>query len=346
MKSISVVNSFLAFGGLALSSPLIAAAQTATAATVDTVAPATVRESSYSIKSGNLTLPGTLTLPAASTGKIPVALIVAGSGPTDRNGNSVAPGYSGPLPRPNMYAQLAWRLAEQGIASVRYDKRSLGENQARIVIAKTSIDDFVGDVIAGATQLSSDARFSRLVLIGHSEGAELVLQAANRGAPASAIVMASGAGRRFLPILHEQLAVQLPPSMLLDYDSAMAAFMRGETPTTTLPGPLMSLLQPDNRLFMQGMQAYAPVEEIARARFPILIVQGAYDGQVNLDEDARALAAAQPAAKLVILPTANHVLKAATSAVVSTQLATYLDPRTPIVPDVAPLIASWIKSLR
>jgi fermentation-respiration switch protein FrsA (DUF1100 family) len=341
MKSISVVNRFLAAGALALSSPLAAAAQTATLATVDTVAPATVRESSYSINSGNLTLPGTLTLPAGSSGKIPVVLIVAGSGPTDRNGNSVALGL-----HPNMYAQLAWRLAEQGIASVRYDKRSLGENQARIVIVKTSIDDFIGDVIAGAKQLSADARFSRLVLLGHSEGAELVLQAANRGAPASAIVMASGAGRRFLPILHEQLSVQLPPSMLLDFDSAMAAFMRGETPSTTLPGPLMSLLQPDNRLFMQGMQAYVPVEEIAHAKLPILIVQGAYDGQVSLEEDARALAAAQPAAKLVVLPTANHVLKAATSAVVATQLPTYLDPRTPIVPEVAPAIASWIKAIK
>src|SRR5438034_11788516 len=104
MKSISVVSRLLCVGALALSSPLIVDAQTTAAAPVDTVAPATVRESSYSITSGNLTLPGTLTLPAASTGKIPVVLIVAGSGPTDRNGNSVAPGYTGPLPRPNMYA--------------------------------------------------------------------------------------------------------------------------------------------------------------------------------------------------------------------------------------------------
>lgn len=340
------MHRFLAIGVIAFSSPLIAAAQSTTPAMVDTVAPPTVHESSYSINSGNLTLPGTLTVPAASTGKVPVVLMVSGSGPTDRNGNSIAPGYSGPLPRPNTQAQLAWRLAEQGIASVRYDKRSLGENQARIVIAKTSIDDFIGDVIAAAKQLSTDTRFSRVVLLGHSEGAELVLQAANRGAPASAVVMASGAGRRFLPILHEQLSVQLPPSMLADFDSAMAAFMRGETPSTTLPGMLTSLLQPDNRLFMQGMQAYVPVEEIARAKLPILIVQGAYDGQVSLEKDARALAAAQPAAKLVVLPTANHVLKAATSALVATQLPTYLDPRTPIVPEVAPVIATWIKGLR
>jgi uncharacterized protein len=346
MRSISVARNLLALCAAASIFPALAPAQAATDTPVDTVAPATVRESSYSITSGNLTLPGTLTLPAAVAGKIPVVLIVAGSGPTDRNGNTVAPGYTGPLPRPNSYAQLAWRLAEQGIASVRYDKRSLGDNQARIVIAKTSIDDFIGDVAAAAKQLSADPRFSKLVLLGHSEGAELVLQAANRGAPAAGIVMASGAGRDFLTILHEQLSKQLPAPMLLQYDSAMAAFIRGETPTATLPAALMSLLQPENRLFMQGMQAYHPTAEIARAKFPILIVQGANDGQVSLDQDARTLAAAQPAATLIVLPTANHELKAATSSSIATQHASYMDPRAPIVADVAPAIAGWIKALR
>lgn len=347
MKTLRYSVCLLGFVSAALFRAHPAVAQAVlSAATADTIAPATVRESSYSITSGNLSLPGTLTLPPTVTGKIPVVLIVAGSGPTDRNGNSLAPGYSGPLPRPNTYAQLAWRLAEQGIASVRYDKRSLGENQARIVIAKTSIDDFIGDVTAGARQLAADARFSKVVLLGHSEGSELVLQAANRGAPAAGIVMASGAGRHFLPILHEQLAKQLPAPMLLEYDSAMAAFIRGESRAAALPPPLMSLLQPENRLFMHGMQAYDPAAEIARAKLPILIVQGANDGQVSLDEDARALAAAQPAAKLIVLPTANHVLKGATSPSIATQLPLYMDPRTPIVADIAPTIAGWIKGLR
>jgi pimeloyl-ACP methyl ester carboxylesterase len=313
---------------------------------VDTIPPSTVRESSYGIKSGALTLPGTLTLPFAAGGKIPVVLIVAGSGPTDRNGNSIAPGYSGPLPHPNSYAQLAWRLAEQGIASVRYDKRSLGENLARIVVANTSWDDFVNDVTAGAKQLSSDTRFSRVVLLGHSEGAGLVLEAANRGAPASAIIMASGAGRKYLPIIHEQLSRQLEPPVLLAYDSAMAAYLRGETPSASLPGALMSLLQPDNRKFMQGASTYDPPAEIARVKVPVLIIQGANDGQISLDSDAKVLAAAQPAAKLVVLPTANHVLKAASSPALATQVALYMDPRTPIVPEIATTIASWVKALR
>lgn len=317
----------------------------ATSVQVDTVAPSTVRQSGYSILSGALSLPGTLTLPAISTGKMPVVLIVAGSGPTDRNGNSIAPGYTGPLPRPNTYAQLAWRLAEQGIASVRYDKRSLGDNLARINVAATSMDDFVGDVAAAARQLTADARFSRVILLGHSEGAGLVLQAANRGAPAAGIVMASGAGRKILTILRSQLAKQFDSATLQQFDSAMGSFLRNETPKVKLPGVLNSLLQPENRKFMLGMQAYDPVGEIARSKAPILIVQGAYDAQIGLEEDARPLAAAQPKAKLLVLPTANHVLKPAASHQMMVQLPLYMDPRTPIVADVAPAIAGWIRGL-
>lgn len=321
--------------------------QTATpAAAVDTVAPATVVESSYAITSGKLKLPGTLTLPGHYSGKIPVVLIVAGSGPTDRNGNTSVPGYPGPLPHPNSSAQLAWRLAEQGIASVRYDKRSLGENQAKIDLPNSTIDDFIGDVTAGAKQLEADSRFSRVVLLGHSEGAELSLQAANRGAPVAGVVMLAGAGRRFVPILHEQLARQLDSATMTHFDSALAGFLRGENPDASgFPPSLMSLLQPTNRKFMQGMQAYSPPDEMARVKVPVLIVQGGNDIQVTLD-DAKALSAAQPAATLLIVPEANHVLKAATAQNQASQLPLYLDPTIPIVPRIPAAIGEWVKALK
>lgn len=346
MKKLQLSISLIAFIAAAVPGARLARAQSAiVAATVDTLAPAGVRESNYAIASGGLTLPGTLTLPLDVHGKIPVVLIVAGSGPTDRNGNSIAPGYPGALPHPNSYAQLAWGLAEKGIASVRYDKRSLGDNLSRIDVSKTSFDDFVSDVVAGTKQLASDARFSRVVVLGHSEGAGLALEAANRGATVTGLIMASGAGRKFLPILHEQLSKQLDSATLLRYDSAMAAYLRNETPTAVLPAALMSLLQPANRKFMQGATSYDPAAEITRAKLPILIVQGANDGQISLDRDARVLKAAQPAAVLLVLPAANHVLKAATSPSIVTQLPLYMDPHTPIVPELAREIAAWIKTL-
>jgi len=308
---------------------------------IDTVPPRSVIELPFTFQSGALTLPATLTLPTNYNGAPPVALIVAGSGPTDRNGNS-----AGPLRaqnNSNLYAILAWQLADAGIASVRYDKRALGENLQKINIAETSIDDFVGDVIAGARKLAADRRFSKVVLIGHSEGAELVLQAANRGAPAAGIVMLSGAGRPIMLVLREQLSKQLPPEELLKWDSASARYLRGEDAGDVHPG-LKPLLLPTNRRFMQSWAKYDPAAEIARARVPVLIVQGGRDLQIS-EVDARALQSAQPAAKLVVIPAANHVFRAATDDRMA-QARLYADPTVPIVPDLTPAIADWIKRLK
>jgi len=319
-----------------------AAAQIATApAPIDTTPPRSVIELPFAFQSGTLTLPGTLTMPASYSSRLPVALIVAGSGPTDRNGNS-----AGPLRaqnNSNLYAILAWQLADAGIASVRYDKRALGENLQKIDLAQTSIDDFIADVIAGARKLATDRRFSKVVLIGHSEGAELVLQAANRGAPAAGIVMLSGAGRPIMFVLREQLSKQLPPEELVKWDSASARYLRGEDAGDVHPG-LRPLLLPVNRRFMQTWAKYDPLAEIARVKVPVLIVQGAHDLQIG-EADARALQAAQPAAKLVVIPAANHVFRAATDNRAA-QARLYTDPTIPIVPELTPAISDWIKRLK
>src|SRR5258706_11215126 len=97
--------------------------QVASAAAIDTVPPKTAIETPFTIQSGTMALPGTLTLPAKSKRQIPVALIVAGSGPTDRNGNSA--GALGAQNNSHLYAILPWQLSNAGIASLRYDKRVL-----------------------------------------------------------------------------------------------------------------------------------------------------------------------------------------------------------------------------
>lgn len=316
--------------------------QSVAAGAIDTVPPKTVVEEPFSFRSGALSLPGTLTLPVNYTGKIPVALIVAGSGPTDRNGNS-----AGPLRaqnNSNLYAIMAWQLATAGIASVRYDKRVIGDNIRKIDLPSITIDDFIGDVMAGAQALAADKRFSRVVLIGHSEGAELVLQAVNQGAPAAGIVMMSGAGRPIMTVLREQIAKQMPPDEMVRWDSASARYLRGEEPGEVHPG-LRPLLLPTNRKFMQTWAKYDPAVEIAKVKVPVLIIQGGHDIQVS-EADARALNAAQPRAQLVIVPAANHVFRAATTDDRLTQLKLYTDPTIPIVPDLTPAIVNWIHKLK
>ncbi len=319
-----------------------AAQSTPTPGAIDTVPPRTVIETPFTFQSGTLTLPGTLTVPARSRRAIPVVLIVAGSGPTDRNGNS--PGPMRAQNNSNLYAILAWQLANAGIASLRYDKRVLGDNLQKLDMAKTSIDDFIADAIAGARKLVGDTRFSKVILVGHSEGAELVLQAVNRGAPVAGIVMMSGAGRPIMPILREQLSKQLPPEEIVKWDSASARYLRGEDAGDVHPG-LKPLLLPANRKFMQSWVKYDPVAEIARVKVPVLIVQGGRDIQIS-ESDARSLKAAHLAAKLVVIPAANHVFRAAANADRMAQLRLYTDPTIPIVPELTPAIAEWIKGLK
>ena len=314
---------------------VVAAASDEASAQVVTLAPpAGVVEQPYSFRNGDQALEGTLTMPAQSSGAIPVALIVAGSGPTDRNGN-------GPLVNTNAYAMLAWALAEQGVASVRYDKRGLGASaRPGGDPTRITLDSFVVDVGAGAKSLEGDARFSRVYLLGHSEGAGLVLQAANRGAPAAGVIMISAQGRQIAELLHEQFSRQLDSATVTRIDSAFARYLRGE-PTGDVHPAAMPVLVPAYRNFMRSWAAYDPQAEARRFRGPLLILQGSTDVQTTT-EDAKLIAAAQPTAALVLLDGVNHVLKQVPATDIPPQQKSYADPRLPLAPGVADTIARWL----
>jgi len=304
----------------------------------DTVPPAAAIESPYTIHRPGLALAGTLTVPRGARGPVPVALIIAGSGPTDRNGNSVL-GI-----RPNCYAQLAWRLAERGIATLRYDKRGLPGTQGMFDFTRLSLDDFAGDARAAAESLARDRRFSRVVLIGHSEGASLALIAARQGAPVAGVVSVSGLGRPIMTVMHEQLSRQLDSAALVRYDTAMSQYLRGVQPADVPPQAAMLLL-PMNLSFMQSWAAFDPPATIRAVRQPVLIVQGETDLQASV-ADAQRLHAARPDARLVVVPATNHVLKHTTERTLAGQNPTYKNPTIPIVPAVVAAIADWILRLR
>ena len=303
----------------------------------DTVPPATVIESPYTIHSGGLGLGATLAVPRGTRGAVPVAVIIAGSGPTDRNGNSLM-GI-----RPNSYAQLAWRLAERGIATLRYDKRGMPGTQGTFDITNMTLDDFAADARAAAESLSRDPRFSRVVFIGHSEGASLALIAARQGAPIAGVVHVSGLGRALGVVLREQLSRQFDSTIMVRYDTAMKHYLLGEQPAD-VPPQLAMLFIPVNRTFLQSMAAFDPPAAIRAVRQPVLIVQGETDLQATV-ADAERLHAARPDAKRVVIPAVNHVLKHVTDRTMAGQMGTYQDPTVPIVPDVVAVIADWIKAL-
>ena len=299
--------------------------------TADTTPPSAAVESPNTIRSGALELGGTLTVPREATGRVPVVVIIAGSGPTDRNGNSLM-GI-----RPNSYAQLAWRLAERGIASLRYDKRAMPGMKGTFDMTKMTLDDFAADARAAAESLARDARFSRVILLGHSEGSSL---AARAGPPVAAVISVSGLGRPFGVVLREQLSRQFDSAILLRYDTAMAQYLRGEPPKD-VPPQLGPLFVPINLSFMRSLSSFDPPAAIRAVRQPVLIVQGGRDLQVTV-ADAERLHAAKPDAQLVIVPLANHVLKQTTDTTLMGQMPTYRNPAVPIMPEVANAVADWI----
>jgi pimeloyl-ACP methyl ester carboxylesterase len=312
--------------------------QAAAPARADTTPPAAAIETPYTIHSGALGLAGTLTVPRGAAGRIPVAVIIAGSGPTDRNGNSVM-GI-----RPNSYAQLAWRLAERGIATLRYDKRGLPGTQGTFDIREMTLADFAADARSAAESLARDPRFSRVVFVGHSEGASLALIAARQGAPVAGVVHVSGLGRPLGEVMREQLSRQFDSATLVRYDTAMKYYLRGDQPTD-VPQQLAMLFVPVNRTYMRSMSAFDPPAAIRAVREPVLLVQGETDLQATV-ADAERLHAARPDARLVLMPDVNHVLKRTTDRTVPGQMPTYQDPGIPIVPEAVQAIADWILALR
>ncbi len=309
-----------------------------TAVTVaDTVRPAGVAESDFVFTRGEARLAGTLTMPETARRRVPVALIVAGSGPTDRDGNNP------PVLHTNMYAQLAWGLALHGIASVRYDKRGVGGSAMPLDPYQLTTDDFMEDVIAGARALAEEARFSHVFLIGHSEGAQLAIQAANRGAPAAGVIMIGGLGRPLHVVMREQVERLLDKQGLAQFDSALARYLRGEPPGDVSPA-MRPIFLPQNQRFLRSMAEYDAPAELGRAAVPVMIVHGGRDLQVS-EADAQALSAARPEARTLILPEANHTLKRTTETTPMGQLPTYRDPALPLDPALVPGLVAWMRGV-
>jgi pimeloyl-ACP methyl ester carboxylesterase len=323
----------------AVAAPL--AAQTPAApARADTVAPAAAVESPYTIISAGFPLAGTLTLPRGAHGPVPVAVIIAGSGPTDRDGNSRL-GL-----RTNTYAQLAWGLAARGIATVRYDKRGIAASRGNLTVAdfaQATLDQYAGDVKTIADTLRTDRRFSRVVLLGHSEGASLAVRAVNLGAAPAGVASIAGIGRPFLAVLRGQLERQLDSATLAQYDTMMTAYLAGRDPAA--PAYLASLFAPVNRAFMRSLVAFDAPAELARLRCAVLIVQGDMDIQVSV-ADADLLHRAKADAREVVLAGDNHVFKRVAAANAAAQQAAYGDPTEPIDPAFVTTIADWMLGLR
>ncbi|HEX8237167.1 MAG TPA: alpha/beta fold hydrolase [Abditibacteriaceae bacterium] len=298
--------------------------------------PQLLRAQPISLSTPTGTLYGTLEMPIAPQ-PCPLALIFAGSGPTNRDGDSFALGGEN-----DSLHLLAEGLKVQGIASVRYDKRGIAASaQAGAKEESLRFEHYINDAVLWINKLRRDRRFSTLVLIGHSEGSLIGMIAAQR-AGADAFVSIAGPGRTAGDVLREQLKPKLPPDLVTRSTELIETLEQGKT-TDDVPAPLAALFRPTVQPYLVSWFRYDPAQEIAKLRVPVLLVQGTTDLQVKV-QDAQLLAKAKPSAKLVILSGMNHVLKAA-SGNMEQQMQSYIDPAFPLAPKLVSSIGQFIKSV-
>ena len=292
-----------------------------------------------------VTLSGTLLLPLLSElQRVPGVVLVAGSGPTDRDGNNR---YL--AEKIDLLKQIAGLLADNGIASLRYDKRGIGastqqpENSVAAQERFWAWDHFVADVQAAHAELLryDEIKPYATALLGHSEGGLLSLaaaQAMDKKGP-YAVVLASTPGRPLRDIVHDQIA-RNAPKFAADADRIMQAIVTtGHAPDDT-PQELKLVFPANVGAFLQRALVFDPATTLAAIDASCLLLQGGADTQVvpmgDIQPLVDALSARSKSGEVVVFPRVSHNLKAVSGPA---------DPGFigPIAPAVADKLASWLK---
>jgi RND family efflux transporter MFP subunit len=276
------------------------------------------------------TLFGTLDLPKGD-GPFPVVVIIAGSGPTDRDGNSR-------LTKNDCLKLLGQGLAAKGVAALRYDKRGIAKSAAAGAREQDlRFEMYADDAAAWVELLRKDGRFSRVGIVGHSEGSLLGMLAA-RKAKADAFVSLAGAGRGAPVVIREQLKKNLKGELQDKAFQILDDLVAGRE-VKEVPKELAALYRPSVQAYLISWFKYDPTKEIATLTMPALVVQGTSDIQIP-ESDAKLLAAAMKEKRVFIKEGMNHLLKMA--ATEDEQKAAYSDPSLPLAPGLVDHLAEFL----
>jgi len=277
------------------------------------------------------TLEGSLIIPNEKR-SVPVALIISGSGPTDRDGNNA-------VMINNSLRMLAEALSRNGIATLRYDKRGIGKSQeAGKKEDELRFEHYISDAKAWVELLNNDGRFDEVIIIGHSEGALIGVIAAQEGGIDKFIPIA-GPGRSLDKVLMEQLKSQ-PPEILDIALPIIDKLRQGEVVDDVDP-LLFSLFRPSVQPYLISWFKYDPAKELAKIRVPVLIIQGTTDLQVS-EKDVKILSEANPKAEIKIIRGMNHIFKEAGLNRIK-NFETYNQPGLQIKQELVEVITGFVK---
>ena len=265
---------------------------------------------------------GSLTLPAAEA-PWPAVLLIAGSGPSDRDWNS--PGLAGTNGSGKLLAEA---LAGRGIAMLRYDKRGTGATPAH---PPHRWADFEAEQVGGLALLAGYPGIDpgRLYVVGHSEGALHALRLAGRGdLPIAGLGLLAAPGRPLAEIVAGQFErgyaaaqAQWPAAERAAFRAMMAALAsggeapvlpRGASPSLEALG--QALFDSRERPFLAEIMRFEPLPAVRGLKLPLLVAGGLKDTQLEIGADldaliAAALASASPRVSTHRVARADHMLK-------------------------------------
>lgn len=275
--------------------------------------------------------PATLTLPDGAQ-KPPAVLFIAGSGPTDRNGNN-------PLGvTANYLGKLAKALEERGIASMRYDKRSLKGAPGVIREEDVTIATFMDDAATVFDWLRQRDDIGSIIVVGHSEGGLVALGLAERRPDVAGLVLLSSLGRPPADTLRDQLQAAEEP--IRGKALAILAELEAGKSVADVPPELMGLFRPSVQPFVRALLATRPAEMLARLPQPALVIGGGSDFQVTRP-DFDALASARPDVESRWFDRMNHVLTDSVT-IRFLNVMTYVSPDLPLTPGLADTVSSFV----
>ncbi len=288
---------------------------------------AQITSEEVSLNNQGVDLPGTLTF---AEEKSPLIIWVHGSGQIDRNGNQSAQNITA-----NYIKQFRDAINKKGIAFFSYDKRTANPKNAQFLKEGVLFKDFVLDAREVIHHFKNDPRFSKIILIGHSQGSLVGMLASKN---IDAYISLAGPGESIDKTIIRQLTNQSP-----EFGEIATAHFKElrETGDIKEVNPnLISIFAKPNLPFFESWIQYDPLNEIKKVTVPMLIVNGTKDIQVSV-EDAKVLHNANSKSKLEIIKDMNHVLKQINKD--EDNLKSYYSADFPLSTELIDTIVSFIK---
>jgi alpha-beta hydrolase superfamily lysophospholipase len=264
-----------------------------------------------SIPANGFNLAATVTRPVGQQQKLrfPAVILVAGSGPQDRNELVFG------IP---IFGQIANALADAGYLVVRYDKRGIAQSGGRAESA--TLNDYMEDLraVVNYTSRRPDVDDKRIAVLGHSEGALVAMLAAAKDKRIAALMLVAGIGTTGAELVLEQQAHLLSRSKFTEEERKQKMELQRKIHEAVLTGKGWDQLPPDIRKaaespWFQSFLMFDPAKVMKDVRQPILILQGSLDTQVapHQADKLAELANARKrggAVQLTIVEGVNHLL--------------------------------------